>query len=193
MKPRKKNNFLTFLFSFIPGAAEMYMGYMKNGVSLLAAFFVPLMITGMFYSRDYLGFVSVIVYVFGFFHARNIATAPDEEFEAFEDKYFWEEFTDRRIINIPNKTVKKWSAIILIFLGVSGIWGIISENIMEAFSLLNMSEGFYSMAETIIDTIPSLAFSILVIVAGVMLIRGKKKELVEETIDGTIIDEANKE
>ena len=39
MKPKKKNKFFTFLCSFLPGAAEMYMGFMKMGISLLVVFF----------------------------------------------------------------------------------------------------------------------------------------------------------
>ena len=31
----KKNGFLTFCFSFIPGAGQMYQGYMKKGMSLM--------------------------------------------------------------------------------------------------------------------------------------------------------------
>ena len=36
---RKKSKFLTFIFSLLPGAGEMYMGFMKMGVSLMAEFF----------------------------------------------------------------------------------------------------------------------------------------------------------
>ena len=35
---KKKSGFLTFLFSWIPGAGEMYMGFMKMGVSLMGLF-----------------------------------------------------------------------------------------------------------------------------------------------------------
>ena len=38
MKTKKKNRFLTFCFSMLPGAAEMYMGFMKTGVSLMSLF-----------------------------------------------------------------------------------------------------------------------------------------------------------
>ena len=31
----KKSMFLTFCFSFIPGAGQMYQGYMKRGLSLM--------------------------------------------------------------------------------------------------------------------------------------------------------------
>ena len=33
----KKNAFLTFIFACIPGAGQMYYGYMKRGTSLLVA------------------------------------------------------------------------------------------------------------------------------------------------------------
>ena len=33
-----KNGFLTFCFSFIPGAGQMYQGYMKRGLSQVTAF-----------------------------------------------------------------------------------------------------------------------------------------------------------
>ena len=31
----KKNGILTFLFAFVPGAGQMYQGYMKRGLSLI--------------------------------------------------------------------------------------------------------------------------------------------------------------
>ena len=34
----KRNSFFTFLFSLLPGAGHMFMGFMKIGVSLMAAF-----------------------------------------------------------------------------------------------------------------------------------------------------------
>ena len=34
----KKNIFLTFCFSFVPGAGQMYQGYMKRGLSILILF-----------------------------------------------------------------------------------------------------------------------------------------------------------
>ena len=34
-----KNGFLTFCCAFIPGAGQMYQGYMKRGLSLILIFF----------------------------------------------------------------------------------------------------------------------------------------------------------
>ena len=35
---RQKNKILMFLFSLIPGAGQMYMGFMKQGLSLMTIF-----------------------------------------------------------------------------------------------------------------------------------------------------------
>ena len=42
---KKKNRFLLFCFSFLPGAGEMYLGFMKTGISLLSIFAICVMLT----------------------------------------------------------------------------------------------------------------------------------------------------
>ena len=44
MKTKKKNRFLTFCFSLMPGAAEMYMGFMRTGTELMLFFLGMIMI-----------------------------------------------------------------------------------------------------------------------------------------------------
>ena len=50
----QKNGFLTLCFSFIPGAGQMYQGYMKRGVTQVLLFVIPLMIGGVFWGMDHL-------------------------------------------------------------------------------------------------------------------------------------------
>lgn len=181
MKPRKKNQVLTFMFSFVPGAAEMYMGFMKCGVSLMLLFLMPFMFTAILYSADYIATLSVVLYAIGFFHARNLANAEDEEFSAYEDKYIWEEYFDVKSASIKSSAYKKWIAIALIFIGGSGIWSIIRENVFRMLDAF--PEAIRVMVRSVMNSVPELVFSILVIVGGIALIRGKKKELVEENND----------
>lgn len=44
---RKKSRFWSFIWSFIPGAGDMYLGFMKMGVSLMLAFMVLVAIAGL--------------------------------------------------------------------------------------------------------------------------------------------------
>lgn len=184
MKPRKKNNFFTLVCSFCPGAAEMYMGFMKSGLSLLVIFTIPILIAIILYGGDYLAILSGIVYVFSFFHARNIATAPQEQFDLLEDKYIWEEFMGGKPVIVSSKVYRKWVATALILAGVSGIWYSFRNVIQNIIDCFRMSDYERMLTESVISSVPRLAFSIFVIVIGVMLVRGKKKELIGDDEDG---------
>lgn len=184
MKPRKKNKFFTFVFSFCPGAAEMYMGFMKSGLSLLVCFAIPIIIEYILYGGDYLIILSAIVYVFSFFHARHIATAPQEQFDMLEDRCIWEEFMNGRFAVVSSKAYKKWIAVALILVGINGLWYSFRHMIGNSLEYF-MTEYERMLAERVIANVPRLAFSVLVIVIGVLLIRGKKKELIGDDKDGS--------
>lgn len=184
MKPRKKNNFFTLVCSFCPGAAEMYMGFMKSGLSLLVVFAIPILIAIILYGGDYLVIISGIVYIFSFFHARNIATAPQEQFDLLGDKYIWEEFMGGKPVIVSSKVYRKWVATALILAGISGIWYSFRNVIYNIIDCFRPNDYERMLAESVISSLPRLAFSIFVIVIGVVLVRGKKKELIGDGADG---------
>lgn len=191
MKPRKKNGFFTFLCSLCPGAAEMYMGFMKNGLSLLVIFIVPIMVAIIMYGGDYLAIISGVIYVFSFFHARNIATAPQEEFDTLEDRYIWEEFSNVRTSIVPTGVVTKWGAAILIIAGISGLWRSLRGVLYGAIYGIGLNDYEANLLDNAFTNLPRFATSILVIVVGVLLVRGKKKEMIGEDEHGTDSDGAN--
>lgn len=181
MTPRKKNKFFTFIFSFVPGLAEMYMGFMKSGISLFVGFILPFIIAGILYDGDYIVMASLVVYFLAFFHARHLATAPEEQFCIVEDRFIWEEIIDIKKSDELTRSYKKWTAIALIFFGTCGVWSLFREYIFKLVT--NLSEQNMEILHSLVDGVPRFAFSILVIVIGILLIKGKKKEL-EESKDG---------
>ena len=72
MKQQKKNSFFTLVFSFMPGAAEMYMGFMKNGLSLMGIFALGFIIPVVLRVNDVFILPVIVVWFYGFFHARNL-------------------------------------------------------------------------------------------------------------------------
>lgn len=88
MKTKKKNKFWTFCFSLIPGAAEMYMGFMKTGISLMLLFFLIVMI-GSWIGQGVFAFLGIVVWFYGFFHANHLASLSDEDFAQVEDRYLY--------------------------------------------------------------------------------------------------------
>lgn len=171
---RKKSKFWTFWFSFIPGAAEMYMGFMKMGLSLMAIFF------GLFALSAILeiGPIMVLIAVswfYSFFHAHNLASMPEQEFYEIEDTYLFT-IADAKQGGDLIRTYRKTFAVVLIFIGavltwktcMSMLYGIIPYELYSALSRMTYR-------------LPQLVVGIAIIYLGVVMIRGKKVELDEQS------------
>lgn len=171
----KKSNVFCFLCSFFPGAAEMYMGFMKMGVSLMALFFLCFIIPTVLGSSNVFVLVSVLVWFFGFFHARNLAACSDEELSLREDVFIWEELGYTEQLKMKKKSVNKWIAVLLIFCGACMIWN----NVWDIMYQFLPSE-YFDYVWTVMDRIPRIAVAIVIIVIGVRMIMGKKEELEDE-------------
>ncbi len=85
---KKRNGFLAFCFSLIPGAGEMYMGFMKQGVSIMAVFWM-LIFLAAFLNIGPVLFILPILWCYSFFNVHNIRGMSDEEFYALEDDYLF--------------------------------------------------------------------------------------------------------
>ncbi len=173
MTQKKKNSFFTFLFSFVPGIAEMYMGFMKNGISLFAVFAV-----GVMSGFTVFEYASIVLWFYGFFHARNLAAMTDEEFQQRTDIFIWEELFDGKETGTFTHRNQLIFAAILIFFGVSVLWNYFINYLSVMIIPDSMWESFYEW----VSELPNCVLAVGMIVIGILLIRGKKKELaVDET------------
>ena len=76
---RKKRGFWTFIFSLMPGAGEMYLGFMKRGVSTMLVFLGWLTFCGMT-GFDVGVILAPVIWFYSFFTVHNLVSLPDEEF-----------------------------------------------------------------------------------------------------------------
>ena len=83
---RKKNSFFTLIFSLVPGAGQMYMGFMKRGLSLMSCFFL-ILFTSVWLNVGPLMLLAMIVWFYSFFDTHNLRSTPDDEFYELEDGY----------------------------------------------------------------------------------------------------------
>lgn len=176
MKAKKKNRFLTFCCSLMPGAAEMYMGFMKTGVSLMGLFLLIIAIASML-QGGVLATFGVLVWCYGFFHANHLASLSDEEFALIEDEYLFGMNTFLEGKNFVNK-YQKWIAVVLIFLGITSLWDSVADIVYDL-----VPENYQVIAKVmwlIGDYIPNLLVGLAIIVLGIKLICGKKEQLSEE-------------
>lgn len=171
---RKKNKFFTFIFSFIPGAGEMYMGFFKQGASIMLLAFGLIAITGVLEMGPLIAILPVL-WFYSFFHVHALASASDEEFYSIQDHYLFN-IKDEEINGIfHSQKSQKILAVILIIIGVSSLWDLFGN------MLGNVIPNFYdSGIQYVFDSIPRLVIGVLIIAAGVYLIKGKKQALDQE-------------
>lgn len=173
---KKKGKFLTFIFSFLPGAGEMYMGFMKMGVSLMSIFF-GIIAVGGFFGSSVVMLASVVVWFYSFFHANNLRAMEDEDFYALEDHYLIS--FDKIVAEAGGKEFisryRKVLAVVLLLLGTSIIWNNLSYFLRTYFPKYNW------MISNFAYRVPQFVLGVGIIAVGILLIRGKKQELLEET------------
>ena len=172
---RKKKGFLTFIFSLMPGAGEMYMGFMKRGVSVMCAFLGWIGICGVlqFGAGFYL---APVIWFYSFFSVHNLASLPDEEFYQIEDDYVLLHMDQIFRTDEWERGKVKFIAAACILLGgytiLTTIWHAL-------WSML--PDWLYDNLYFIRNGIPRIMISLLLMAFGVYLIRGKKVQLEKET------------
>lgn len=173
---RKKGKLLTFLWSLIPGAGEMYLGFFKQGVSIMGIFCILLGISG-FLDMAFLTFLSPIVWFYSFFHANNLVSLPDDEFYALEDDYLihWNDISKNK------ETLKKYRkvlAAVLIFFGLSILWNSFSHLLFRyILPSLYLTDEAVNLIRYIAASIPQGVVAIGIIVIGIIMIKGKYEDL----------------
>ncbi|MGN0266821.1 MAG: hypothetical protein ACI4D7_04005 [Lachnospiraceae bacterium] len=167
--PHRKNSFFTFLFSFVPGAGEMYMGFMKQGLSLMTLFF-GIMALCVLFNMDAFLFIIPIVWCYGFFHVHNINSLTDEEFASVKDEYLFH-LDSLEQLNLTQK-YPSFLAFLFIFIGADMILNILGDTLL--YRLPNPWGDFFYM---FIYRMPQLVLSFVLIYAGVRMIRNRKKQI----------------
>lgn len=170
---RKKGSFFTFIFSLLPGAGQMYQGFMKRGLSLMSIFFANIFLAA-FLGIEYLLLGLPIIWFYSFFDALNLHSVPNDEFYAMEDDYILlPDFLKVKTKLLQDK-YRTIIAIVLIVIGTSILWN----NLFDLFNWI-MPEYMYSIVRHFGRTFPQLLVGAAIVAFGIYLIRGKKKELDE--------------
>ena len=167
---KKGNGFIRFVFSLLPGAGEMYMGFMKMGVSLMGTFFAIIMLASILQLGPVV-LIGVIVWFYGFFHVHNLASLPDDKFAAVSDDYLINGGQNGNGREFVQK-YKKVIAILLIVCGAVILWNGFTE-LMTDYLPQYVSDIMNEAGKLI----PRTAAGVAVIVLGILMIRGKAAEL----------------
>lgn len=156
----KKNLFLTFCFSFIPGAGQMYQNYMKRGLSLMCLggllFAMSVLLNTVIFIVPFL-----IIIAYSFFDTYTVRNSIGTDHE-IKDEYMFKEIKINEI---------KRNRILGIGILLIGIYIIFNNIIARAFGDIE----FVGAAIKIIKNyLPSIIVSAITIGVGIKMIAGKK-------------------
>jgi len=187
---RKKNKFLTFMFACLPGAGHMYLGFMKLGLSFMILFFgvggLGLLANEILYVLTGPIFMILpVIWFYAFFDCINKNGAGDEEFASYEDHYLFTDVPELRNIdwrsNFGFLTSKAPRIAIGFIILISGI-SMLCRNLLSIINWYYYEELqiIFEILHSILDRLPQVAISVAIIVLGIWLIAGKRKELKHE-------------
>lgn len=174
---KQKRGFWLFIFSLIPGAGEMYMGFKKQGISIMLLFWSVIAIAA-WSGMNWFIFLIPIIWFYSFFNVHNLKCLSEEEFYSMEDTYILH--MDRLGNDIDSLIFghRKSVAVFLIVFGAAILWN----NIVDFFYLILPSR-LANILGTFAYHLPQIIIAIAIILTGWYLLTRKKDELNEKQTD----------
>ena len=162
---KQKHGFLVFIASLIPGAGEMYMGFRKQGLSIMLLFWGTFALTSVI-NMGWIMLFLPILWFYSFFNVHNLKSLPEEDFYSVEDSYILhlDQFIGRK--DSAFKKHRTVLAVLLILFGAAVLWNNITDIlywILPSFISSVLSNIFFRL--------PGIVIAIAIIAAGVYMLR----------------------
>lgn len=171
---KQKHGFWVFIFSLIPGAGEMYMGFKKQGLSIMLLFWGSIAlasITGL----GWLAMFLPVIWFYSFFNVHNLKSLSEEEFYSVDDNYVlhMDQFSGNMGKFLQkHRNVTAW---ILILFGICILW-----SRFTALLYLIVPVELADYAYEICNNLPQIVIAAGIIAAGIYLLTQQKKKLEKE-------------
>lgn len=168
---KQRNRSATVLCALLPGAGHMYMGFMKRGVSFMGLFFLVIFLSSWL-SIGPLMYLLPVLWFYSFFECINMAWASEEEFSGLRDSYLFQSGNPPKFNCGSSARWAFYGGILLVFFGV---YLIFSKTASHFYGY--MTARAVEIISSVVSLFPQIFFGIIIILIGIRLIIGKKKEL----------------
>ena len=167
-----KNGFLTLLFAFIPGAGQMYQGYMKRGLSLILMCCAIGAVAVLF---SPVALFLLVVFMYSFFDTLNLRAqialgkAPEDDYLVHLDP------KDKRLARMLMDSHKLVGWVLIVF-GVLIVYeNIIMEMLNEVLWRWGRDSVAFRAFYLVMDRLPDVVACVAFILCGIWLVRGPRK------------------
>ena len=154
----------------------MYYGKYKSGCSIMGLF-MGVTALAMFLQLEELLLCLPVIWFYSFCHVHNMKNMDEETFAREKDEIFFG--LDMNSISWKNKNAytNKMIAGLLISVGGIMVW----TNLCDLLYVFPINDAFYYFLQY---RFPQLVLGVVIVLAGVWLIRGKKAELEQGAEEG---------
>ena len=166
---KRKNAFLTFLTSLIPGVGQMYQGYMKRGLSMSIVLCISIAICTLF-GTPILALPILVIIAYSFFDTYNIYNRKEDYLK--EDEYLWNLENKNNILKFDLSKRHRIIGFILVFIGMYIIFTTLFRSLSNMFELDWLNTFVYLVERYL----PMIVISAISISFGIKLLSKNKGE-----------------
>ena len=171
---KQKHGFWVFIFSLIPGAGEMYMGFKKQGISIMLLFWGSIALASLS-GMGWLAMFLPVIWFYSFFNVHNLKSLSEDEFYSVEDNYILHMDQFSNDIGKLLQTHRRLTAWLLIIFGICILWSRFTD-ILYMIVPDRLIDYVYDLCRSL----PQMIIAIGIIAAGIYLLTQQKKKLEEE-------------
>jgi len=164
-----KNGFLTLCCAFVPGAGQMYQGYMKRGLSLiLAACFIGMAATLI----SPIMFLLLVVWMYSFFDTFNLraqiiaGTAPEDDY------LFHFNPRDKQLARALMDSHKLIGWVLIALGALIAYQNLIMNTLGDLVYRWGHTYPVFRALYLVMDSLPDVVVCVALIVCGVWLVKG---------------------
>ena len=167
-----KNGFLTFCCAFIPGAGQMYQGYMKRGLSLILTACLIGMVSSLL---NPVLLLLVVVWMYSFFDTFNLRaqiiadTAPEDDYLVHFDPH------DKRLARALLDSHKLVGWALIAFGALIAYENIIMNLLNDVLWRWGRDSVVFRAFYLVMDQLPDVVLCVALILCGAWLVRGPQK------------------
>ena len=164
-----KNGFLTFCCAFIPGAGQMYQGYMKRGLSLILTACLIGMVSSLL---NPVLLLLVVVWMYSFFDTFNLRaqiiadTAPEDDYLVHFDP------RDKRLARALLDSHKLVGWLLIAFGALIAYQNLIMNTLGDLVYRWGHSSPVFRALYLVMASLPDVVVCVVLIVCGVWLVKG---------------------
>ena len=164
-----KNGFLTFCCAFIPGAGQMYQGYMKRGLSLILTACLIGMVGSLL---NPVLLLLVVLWMYSFFDTFNLRaqiiadTAPEDDYLVHFDP------RDKRLARALLDSHKLVGWLLIAFGALIAYQNLIMNTLGDLVYRWGHSSPVFRALYLVMASLPDVVVCVVLIVCGVWLVKG---------------------